>query len=117
MLNVFRVTLSEIPGVVEEEYGFAANKLAGQLQGMDNTQLTILRGMNDTTGYLFRGIRENMTVSEQAAQIKQNLKDMANAGKLDTEAFSQDIQSAMETMSDQLDTKTSEGGQKSDDEY
>ena len=112
MLNVFRVTLSEIPGVVEEEYGFAANKLAGQLQGMDNTQLTILRGMNDTTGYLFRGIRENMTVSEQAAQIKQNLKDMANAGKLDTEAFSQDIQSAMETMSDQLDTKTSEGGQK-----
>ncbi len=112
MLNVFRVTLSEIPGVVEEEYGFAANKLAGQLQEMDNTQLTILRGMNDTTGYLFRGIRENMTVSEQAAQIKQNLKDMANAGKLDTEAFSQDIQSAMETMSDQLDTKTSEGGQK-----
>ena len=112
MLSVFEVTMGELPGIVDGEYGFAANKLAGQLQGMDNTQLTILRGMNDTTGWLFRGIRENMTVSEQTAQIKQNLKSMADAGKLDTEIFSKDIQSAMETMSDQLDKKTSEGGEK-----
>lgn len=112
MLSVFEVTMGELPGIVDGEYGFAANKLAGQLQGMDNTQLTILRGMNDTTGWLFRGIRENMTVSEQTAQIKQNLKSMADAGKLDTEIFSKDIQSAMETMSDQLDKNTSEGGEK-----
>ncbi len=106
MLNVFEVTMSEIPSVVEEEYGFAALKLAGQLRNMDNTQLTILRGMNDTTGYLFRGIREEMTVSEQTAQIKKNLQDMAAAGKLDTDSFNKDISSAMDTMKSNLSNKS-----------
>ena len=84
----------------------AAVKLAGQLQNMDDTQLTILRGMNDTTGYLFRGIRDNMTVSEQTAQIKKNLQDMAVAGKLDADSFNKDISSAMDTMKSNLSNKS-----------
>lgn len=106
MLNIFEVAMNEIPGVVEEEYGLAAVKLAGQLQNMDDTQLTILRGMNDTTGYLFRGIRDNMTVSEQTAQIKKNLQDMAVAGKLDADSFNKDISSAMDTMKSNLSNKS-----------
>ena len=109
MLNIFEVAMNEIPGVVEEEYGLAAIKLAGQLQSMDDNQLTILRGMNDTTGYLFRGIRENMTVGEQTAQIKKNLQDMAAAGKLDADSFNKDISNAMDTMRSNLSDKSSEG--------
>ena len=106
MLHVFDVTMSAIPGVVEEEYGFAAVKLANELQKMDNNQFTILRGMNDTTGYLFRGIREDMTVGEQTAQIKKNLQDMAASGKLDTDSFNKDISSAMDTMKSNLSNKS-----------
>ncbi len=111
MITSLDTTLEQVPTMAAENYRAAAHHISTQLQGMSANQLTTLRGMNDTTGHLFRGIREGMTVESATSMIEQNLKEMAAAGKLDSEAFSKEIQSAMETMSQQLDQKTSEGSQ------
>lgn len=111
MITSLDTTLEQVPTMASENYRAAAHHISTQLQGMSANQLTTLRGMNDTTGHLFRGIREEMTIESATNMIEQNLKEMAAAGKLDSETFSKEIQSAMETMSQQLDQKTSEGSQ------
>ena len=111
MITSLDTTLEQVPTMASENYRAAAHHISTQLQGMSANQLTTLRGMNDTTGHLFRGIRDGMTIEAATNMIERNLKEMAAAGKLDSETFSRDIQSAMETMSQQLDTQTSKGSQ------
>lgn len=111
MLTSLDTTLKQVPALSEGYYSQASMHIAGQLSNLSNNQLTTLRGMNDTTGHLFRGIRDGMTIAESAKMVDQNLKEMAAAGKLDSESFSKDIQSAFETMSQQLDTSTTEASE------
>ena len=85
--------------------------MAKQLNLMDANQLTILRGMNDTCGSLFKGIRDNMTVEQQTRQIEQNLNQMAKAGKLDTDTLGNDLQLAMEKIQENLSDKSQKGSE------
>lgn len=109
MLTSLDTTLQQVPVLSDGYYSQASMHIAGQLSNLSNNQLTTLRGMNDTTGHLFRGIRDNMTISESAKMVERNLKEMAAAGKLDSDAFNKDISDAMKKLSEQMDVQTDLG--------
>ena len=109
MLTSLDTTLKQVPALSDGYYSQASMHIAGQLSSLSNNQLTILRGMNDTTGHLFRGIRDGMTIAESAKMVEQNLKEMAAAGKLDSDAFNKDISEAMKKLSEQMDVQTDIG--------
>lgn len=109
MLTSLDTTLQQVPVLSDGYYSQASMHIAGQLSNLSNNQLTTLRGMNDTTGHLFRGIRDNMTISESSKMVERNLKEMAAAGKLDSDAFNKDISDAMKKLSEQMDVQTDFG--------
>lgn len=114
-LNLIKATfdnvLGQLDNITHGNYSAAASEMAKQLNLMDANQLTILRGMNDTCGSLFKGIRDNMTVEQQTRQIEQNLNQMAKAGKLDTDILGNDLQSAMEKIQENLSDKSQKGSE------
>lgn len=107
----FDSVLGQLDNITRGNYNAAATEMAKQLKLMDSNQLTILRGMNDTCGSLFKGIRSNMTVEEQTRKIEQNLNQMSQAGKLDTDTFKTDLNSAMEKIQESLSDKSQKGSE------
>lgn len=114
-LNLIKATfdnvLGQLDNITRGNYNAAATEMAKQLKLMDSNQLTILRGMNDTCGNLFKGIRSNMTVEEQTRKIEQNLNQMSQAGKLDTDTLKTDLNSAMEKIQESLSDKSQKGSE------
>ena len=114
-LNLIKATfdnvLGQLDNITRGNYNAAATEMAKQLKLMDANQLTILRGMNDTCGNLFKGIRSNMTVEEQTRKIEQNLNQMSQAGKLDTDTLKTDLNSAMEKIQESLSDKSQKGSE------
>lgn len=107
----FSNILGQLDNITRGNYNAAATEMAKQLKLMDSNQLTILRGMNDTCGNLFKGIRSNMTVEEQTRKIEQNLNQMSQAGKLDTDTLKTDLNSAMEKIQESLSDKSQKGSE------
>ena len=107
----FDSVLGQLDNITRGNYNAAATEMAKQLKLMDSNQLTILRGMNDTCGSLFKDIRSNMTVEEQTRKIEQNLNQMSQAGKLDTDTFKTDLNSAMEKIQESLSDKSQKGSE------
>lgn len=114
-LNLIKATfdnvLGQLDNITRGNYNAAATEMAKQLKLMDSNQLTILKGMNDTCGNLFKGIRSNMTVEEQTRKIEQNLNQMSQAGKLDTDTLKTDLNSAMEKIQESLSDKSQKGSE------
>lgn len=108
LTTIMDTTLGVVPGIVEGNYSEASRVLGNQLATMNSNQLTILRGMNDTTKMIFQGIREGMTIDEATNQVERNLNEMSKAGKINGDTMSKDISSAMEQLNKQLSSKTDE---------
>lgn len=106
--------LDAVPRIAEGKYRTASQAVGKQLSEMDSQQITILKGMNDTTREMFNGIREGMSVDEASKKVESNLKQMAKAGKIDAETMQKDVSAALETMKNQMDTKTKEAATKAD---
>lgn len=114
MVTTTDTILNQLPGIAEGNYSAAAGAIANQLSWMNDTQLNTLKGMNDTTKSMFQGINSSMTVDEKANQVAWNLKQMAQAGKINTDDMNKDIKSAMDTFTKTMDQKTKEGSNKAD---
>ncbi|WP_075810431.1 phage tail tape measure protein [Clostridium perfringens] len=106
--------LKNIPLIVDGNYGEAANRMAHQLGALDQNQLNTLTHMNDTTKMLFQGINNSMTVEQKANQVEWNLKQMAQAGKINGDTMAKDISKAMETFTKTMEQKTKESSNKAD---
>lgn len=113
-VNSMETILDAVPRIAEGKYRTASQAVGKQLSEMDSQQITILKGMNDTTREMFNGIREGMSVDEASKKVESNLKQMAKAGKIDAETMQKDVSAALETMKKQMDTKTKEAATKAD---
>ncbi|HII4424985.1 TPA: phage tail tape measure protein [Clostridium perfringens] len=114
MVTTTDVILQQLPGIAEGNYSNAASVIASQLSWMSDTQLNTLKGMNDTTKMMFQGINSSMTVDEKANQVAWNLKQMAQAGKINGDNMAKDISKAMETFTKTMEQKTKESSNKAD---
>lgn len=112
--STFDTILNQLPLITDGKYNEAANKISHHLQVMDSNQLLALTGMNDTTKMLFQGIKDSMTVEEKTNQVAWNMKQMADAGKLNADTMQKDVNSAMDTLQKQIDSKTKQASQNAD---
>ncbi|MDB2049345.1 phage tail tape measure protein [Clostridium perfringens] len=101
--------LGQLPSIIDGNYSEATNALSNQLQNMDASQLTILKGMNDSTEMIFKEINENMTVDQMKERLELNFKQMKNTGQMDAETLEKNVSDAMELMKINMDVKTEEG--------
>ena len=108
MVSSTESILGQLPLISEGKYSEAATNMSTWLWTMNDQQLTSLKGMNDTTKSMFQGINTSMTVEEQANQVAWNMKQMQNAGKLETTTLNKDITAAMNQFKGTLDSKTKE---------
>lgn len=108
MVTSLNGIMGQIPAIADGHYKTASSNIATQLNGMSSSQLTMLTGMNNTTKQLFAGISSSMSVDESSKKVQANLKRMKDAGKIDVDTMSKDIESAMTKVKGQMDTKTKE---------
>ncbi|WP_415318667.1 phage tail tape measure protein [Clostridium perfringens] len=109
MTDSMRVTLDNIPLIVDGEFQQAAQNMANSLTTMNQNQLLALTNMNDTTRNLFSGIREDMSIDEIVPILTHNFELIKSTGNLNIDELKQGVTSAMETTRSQMDTKSAEG--------
>lgn len=109
MTDSMRVTLDNIPLIVDGEFQQAAQNMANSLTTMNQNQLLALTNMNDTTRNLFSGIREGMSIDEIVPILTHNFELIKSTGNLNIDELKQGVTSAMETTRSQMDTKSAEG--------
>lgn len=109
MTDSMRVTLDNIPLIVDGEFQQAAQNMANSLTTMNQNQLLALTNMNDTTRNLFSGIREGMSVDEIVPILTHNFELIKSTGKLNIDELKQGVESGMGTISSQMDSKSAEG--------
>lgn len=109
MTDSMRVTLDNIPLIVDGEFQQAAQNMANSLTTMNQNQLLALTNMNDTTRNLFSGIREGMSIDEIVPILTHNFELIKSTGNLNIDELKQGVTSAMETTRSQMDSKSAEG--------
>ncbi len=109
MTDSMRVTLDNIPLIIQGEYDQASQAMANSLTTMNSNQLLALTNLNDTTRMLFSGIREGMSIDEIVPILTGNFERIKGAGKLNMEELKDGVSSAMETTRNQMDSKSAEG--------
>ncbi|MDZ4993295.1 hypothetical protein GNF80_10000 [Clostridium perfringens] len=109
MIDSLRTTMDNIPLIVDGEFQQASQSMATALTAMNNNQILALTNMNDVTRGLFSGIRDGMNIDEIVPILNGNFEHIKNSGKFNTEELKNGVQSAMETVRGQLDTKSAEG--------
>lgn len=103
------LVMQQVPLIMDGKYQEASTALANSLTTMNSNQLLALTNMNDTTRYMFSGIKEGMNIDEIIPILNTNFEQIKNSGRLNTEEMASSISSAMETVRSQMDVKTSEG--------
>ena len=103
------LAMQQVPLIMDGKYQEASTALANSLTTMNSNQLLALTNMNDTTRYMFSGIKEGMNIDEIIPILNTNFEQIKNSGRLNTEEMASSISSAMETVRSQMDVKTSEG--------
>lgn len=103
------LAMQKVPLIMDGKYQEASTALANSLTTMNSNQLLALTNMNDTTRYMFSGIKEGMNIDEIIPILNTNFEQIKNSGRLNTEEMASSISSAMETVRSQMDVKTSEG--------
>ena len=103
------LAMQQVPLIMDGKYQEASTALANSLTTMNSNQLLALTNMNDTTRYMFDGIKAGMSVDEIIPILNTNFEQIKNSGRLNTEEMASSISSAMETVRSQMDVKTSEG--------
>ena len=103
------LAMQQVPLIMDGKYQEASTALASSLTTMNSNQLLALTNMNDTTRYMFDGIKAGMNIDEIIPILSTNFEQIKNSGRLNTEEMASSISSAMETISNQMDVKTSEG--------
>ena len=109
MMESMKITMDNIPLIIEGEYQQASQNMATSLSEMSSNQLIALTNLNDTTRVLFSGIREGMTIEEIVPILVGNFEQINNSGKFSMEDLKEGVSRAMETTRGQMDSKTSEG--------
>ena len=109
MTDAMKVTLDNIPLIIQGEYDQASQAMANSLTTMNSNQLLALTNLNDTTRNLFSGIREGMTIDEIVPILTGNFERIKSTGKLNIEELKDGVSSAMETTRNQMDSKSAEG--------
>ncbi|MFI3210914.1 MAG: phage tail tape measure protein [Peptostreptococcaceae bacterium] len=107
--NSFDAVLGEIPNIADGHYSDAATNIAKSLDGMSSSQLTVLKGMNDTTKSAFKGITEDMDIEKTTKAVESNLSKMAEDGEIDVKELEKGINEAMELIKKNMDEKTEDG--------
>lgn len=103
------LAMQQVPLIMDGKYQEASTAIAGSLATLNSNQLLALTNMNDTTRYMFSGIKEGMSIDEIIPILNTNFEQINNSGRLNTEEMANSIGSAMETVRSQMDVKTSEG--------
>ena len=100
------LAMQQVPLIMDGKYQEASTALANSLTTMNSNQLLALTNMNDTTRYMFSGIKEGMNIDEIIPILNTNFEQIKNSGRLNTEEMASSISSAMETGRSQMDVKT-----------
>lgn len=109
MTDAMKVTLDNIPLIIQGEYDQASQAMANSLTTMNQNQLLALTNMNDTTRNLFSGIKEGMSIDEIVPILTHNFELIKSTGNLNIDELKQGVTSAMETTRSQMDSKSAEG--------
>lgn len=93
--KAFSVAFEQSKNVTERKSGEIAKALSSSLNGMGESSLTMMRGLNDNMAIILSGVSANMKPDEKVEKITKNLNDAFKAGKLNAEDYRNSIQETM----------------------
>ncbi|HBF4872484.1 phage tail tape measure protein [Clostridioides difficile] len=93
--KAFSTAFEQSKNVTERKSGEIAKALSSSLDGMGESSLTMMRGLNDNMAIILSGVSANMKPSEKIEKITKNLDDAFKAGKLNAEDYRNSIQETM----------------------
>ncbi|WP_243161664.1 phage tail tape measure protein [Clostridioides difficile] len=93
--KAFSTAFEQSKNVTERKSGEIAKALSSSLNGMGESSLTMMRGLNDNMAIILSGVSANMKPDEKVDKITKNLDDAFKAGKLNAEDYRNSIQETM----------------------
>lgn len=109
VLTIYDSVLGQIPNITSGKMDMASTQLASKLQGMSNTELTILQGMNDQTKWMFDGIKAGMNIDQITQQLTNNFEKGKMAGLTNTKSLEEGVKNGMDLTKQHMGNKTKEG--------
>ncbi|HBF6014438.1 TPA: phage tail tape measure protein [Clostridioides difficile] len=93
--KAFSTAFEQSKNVTERKSREIAKALSSSLDGMGESSLTMMRGLNDNMAIILSGVSANMKPSDKVNKITKNLDDAFKAGKLNAEDYRNSIQETM----------------------
>ncbi|HBH3220065.1 phage tail tape measure protein [Clostridioides difficile] len=93
--KAFSTAFEQSKNVTERKSSEIAKALSSSLDGMGESSLTMMRGLNDDMAIILSGVSANMKPSDKVNKITKNLDDAFKAGKLNAEDYRNSIQETM----------------------
>ncbi|HHQ8848512.1 phage tail tape measure protein [Clostridioides difficile] len=93
--KAFSTAFEQSKNVTERKSREIAKALSSSLDGMGESSLTMMRGLNDDMAIILSGVSANMKPSDKVNKITKNLDDAFKAGKLNAEDYRNSIQETM----------------------
>ncbi|MCR1391889.1 phage tail tape measure protein [Clostridioides difficile] len=93
--KAFSAAFEQSKNVTERKSSEIAKALGSSLDGMGESSLTMMRGLNDNMAIILSGVSANMKPDEKIGKITKNLDDAFKSGKLNAEDYRNSIQETM----------------------
>ncbi|HBG3681484.1 TPA: phage tail tape measure protein [Clostridioides difficile] len=93
--KAFSTAFEQSKNVTERKSREIAKALSSSLDGMGESSLTMMRGLNDDMAIILSGVSANMKPNEKVEKITKNLDDAFKARKLNAEDYRNSIQETM----------------------
>ncbi|EGT4601674.1 phage tail tape measure protein, partial [Clostridioides difficile] len=93
--KAFSTAFEQSKNVTERKSSEIAKALGNSLDGMGESSLTMMRGLNDNMAIILSGVSANMKPDEKVEKITKNLDDAFKSGKLNAEDYRNSIQETM----------------------
>ncbi|ENZ9550523.1 phage tail tape measure protein [Clostridioides difficile] len=93
--KAFSTAFEQSKNITERKSGEIAKALGNSLDGMGESSLTMMRGLNDNMAIILSGVSANMKPNEKIGKITKNLDDAFKSGKLNAEDYRNSIQETM----------------------
>ncbi|SJU85185.1 Phage-related minor tail protein [Clostridioides difficile] len=93
--KAFSTAFEQSKNVTERKSREIAKALSSSLDGMGESSLTMMRGLNDNMAIILSSVSANMKPDEKVEKITKNLDDAFKTGKLNAEDYRNSIQETM----------------------
>ncbi|MER0279690.1 phage tail tape measure protein [Clostridioides difficile] len=93
--KAFSTAFEQSKNVTERKSSEIAKALGSSLDGMGESSITMMRGLNDNMATILSDVSANMKPNEKIGKITKNLDDAFKSGKLNAEDYRNSIQETM----------------------